>query len=66
MYFHTLVLDSFNLDPTQGANIFMFDQLNRAIPVELFDTIINQFKNDSNFYIKIRLASDEQTSFQLV
>lgn len=63
--FFTQVLSTFDLDPTQAAFSFLFDQDNFPIPVDLFAVVAPKFTNPS-VHLKIVFQFHENSALDLV
>lgn len=60
-----LVLNCFDLDPTQAASSFIFDQDNFIISPEVFPVVIREFLNPA-VSLKIVFSLNENSGFDMV
>lgn len=60
-----LVMEKFDLDPSQAAETYMFDQNNFRIPIDLYSVVMPQFLSPA-VYIKLVFNLDENTGFDMV
>lgn len=63
--YFSVALQKFGYDPTQSANVFIFDEYNTPISPEMFPIVVKQYIDSSSFYLKLVFTMDENSGFDM-